>query len=320
MWDGVYGRSHLYTYVKALDGKWYKTVEATVTEVGLVFLWNHQTEASKVSEEAVLTDVTGLHLGAGPFLLFYSKTNPPPPDSEYILDSRSSSQEQAEPELQPTKSADASGEQSTSQNETIVTQVPRRTFSILQEEFLQWDFRVRKSVQAINEAFRKELEDAGLVDATGRILSDKEGEERYIWEDTLSRMNLEEEEKNIQYDDDAQALMDEDGEVEQDEVLVPSSAARPFRLKPTTAESFLRAQNQQGEDEWSGSQSKWGTTEPPLNWTDNGDTGRGWDDATEEAADAAGWGTASYQTKPIEVEVTQTRTVEETDEQDSKKA
>jgi hypothetical protein len=33
MWDGVYGRTHVYSYVKAKDGNWYKIVDSSVTEV-----------------------------------------------------------------------------------------------------------------------------------------------------------------------------------------------------------------------------------------------------------------------------------------------
>ncbi|KAI0672474.1 hypothetical protein C8Q78DRAFT_1077991 [Trametes maxima] len=55
--DGFFGRSHLYSYVKH-KGKWWKTVDYVVTEV---------------SEDTVLNDPTGLHLGAGPYLLIYSR-------------------------------------------------------------------------------------------------------------------------------------------------------------------------------------------------------------------------------------------------------
>ncbi|RDX44562.1 hypothetical protein OH76DRAFT_1466134 [Lentinus brumalis] len=58
--DGLYGRSHLYSYVKQ-KGKWWKTVDYAVTEV---------------SEETVLTDSTGLHLAAGPYFLIYSRALP----------------------------------------------------------------------------------------------------------------------------------------------------------------------------------------------------------------------------------------------------
>ncbi|OCH87159.1 hypothetical protein OBBRIDRAFT_827877 [Obba rivulosa] len=55
--DGLYGRSHLYSYVKQKD-KWWKTVDYLVTEV---------------SEDTVLNDPVGLHLGAGPYFLIYSR-------------------------------------------------------------------------------------------------------------------------------------------------------------------------------------------------------------------------------------------------------
>ncbi|CDO71510.1 hypothetical protein BN946_scf184910.g9 [Trametes cinnabarina] len=58
--DGLYGRSHLYSYVKS-KGKWWKTVDYVVTEV---------------PEETVLSDPTGLHLGAGPYFLLYSRAMP----------------------------------------------------------------------------------------------------------------------------------------------------------------------------------------------------------------------------------------------------
>jgi len=58
--DGLYGRSHLYSYVND-NGTWWKTVDWDVTEV---------------SEETVLTDPAGLHLGAGPYMLIYSRAVP----------------------------------------------------------------------------------------------------------------------------------------------------------------------------------------------------------------------------------------------------
>ncbi|KAI0329993.1 hypothetical protein GY45DRAFT_1412263 [Cubamyces sp. BRFM 1775] len=55
--DGLFGRSHLYSYVK-YKGKWWKTVDYTVSEV---------------NEDVVLNDPTGLHLAAGPYFLLYSR-------------------------------------------------------------------------------------------------------------------------------------------------------------------------------------------------------------------------------------------------------
>ncbi|KAI0634033.1 hypothetical protein C8Q77DRAFT_1109415 [Trametes polyzona] len=58
--DGLFGRSHLYSYVN-YRGKWWKTVDYVVTEV---------------PEETVLNDATGLHLGTGPYFLLYSRALP----------------------------------------------------------------------------------------------------------------------------------------------------------------------------------------------------------------------------------------------------
>ncbi|KAF7440180.1 hypothetical protein PC9H_000524 [Pleurotus ostreatus] len=57
---GIPGRKHTYLYVHH-DGEWWKMVD---------------TEVTKVADDAVLTDTTGLHLGAGPYLLFYSRSLP----------------------------------------------------------------------------------------------------------------------------------------------------------------------------------------------------------------------------------------------------
>ncbi|KAL5514775.1 hypothetical protein ACEPAG_2091 [Sanghuangporus baumii] len=55
--DGLYGRSHLHSFILH-NGRWWKCQDATIVEV---------------SEEVVLTDTTGLHLGAGPYMLIYSR-------------------------------------------------------------------------------------------------------------------------------------------------------------------------------------------------------------------------------------------------------
>ncbi|QRV98642.1 ubiquitin carboxyl-terminal hydrolase [Ceratobasidium sp. AG-Ba] len=54
--DGLLGRSHLFSYVKKAD-KWWKVVDANVTEV---------------TEEVVLGDSVGVHLGAGVLGLVYA--------------------------------------------------------------------------------------------------------------------------------------------------------------------------------------------------------------------------------------------------------
>jgi len=58
MHTGLPGRKQIYSYVQDVKGSWWKTVGTDVTEV---------------PEETVLTDPTGVHLGAGPYLLFYSR-------------------------------------------------------------------------------------------------------------------------------------------------------------------------------------------------------------------------------------------------------
>ncbi|KAF7350731.1 Glycoside hydrolase family 79 protein [Mycena sanguinolenta] len=54
---GLPGRKQIYSYVQD-KGTWWKTVDYTVTEV---------------SEDLVLSDPSGLHLGAGPYMLMYSR-------------------------------------------------------------------------------------------------------------------------------------------------------------------------------------------------------------------------------------------------------
>ncbi|KAJ7510628.1 hypothetical protein B0H11DRAFT_2215383 [Mycena galericulata] len=53
---GLPGRKHIYSYVYD-KGSWWKTVDYTVTEV---------------TEDLVMSDPAGLHLGAGPYMLMYS--------------------------------------------------------------------------------------------------------------------------------------------------------------------------------------------------------------------------------------------------------
>ncbi|PPQ99320.1 hypothetical protein CVT24_009188 [Panaeolus cyanescens] len=55
---GLPGRKQIYSYVQDIEGTWWKTTDHEVTEV---------------PEETVLNDPTGLHLGAGPYLLLYSR-------------------------------------------------------------------------------------------------------------------------------------------------------------------------------------------------------------------------------------------------------
>jgi len=61
------GRKHVYSYIHH-DDTWWKIVDHTVTKVTL---------------ETVLNDKDGMHLGAGPFLLIYSRSLPKPLISEW---------------------------------------------------------------------------------------------------------------------------------------------------------------------------------------------------------------------------------------------
>ncbi|THV02197.1 hypothetical protein K435DRAFT_775698 [Dendrothele bispora CBS 962.96] len=56
---GLSGRKHLYSYVQDAQGRWWKTVDFTV---------------SQVPEDEVLGDTKGVALGAGPYMLFYSRS------------------------------------------------------------------------------------------------------------------------------------------------------------------------------------------------------------------------------------------------------
>ncbi|KAG1752094.1 hypothetical protein EDB19DRAFT_1903493 [Suillus lakei] len=58
--DGLYGRKHLYSYVQE-KAAWWRIEDTSINQV---------------SEENVLEDSVGLHLGAGPYLLLYSKALP----------------------------------------------------------------------------------------------------------------------------------------------------------------------------------------------------------------------------------------------------
>ena len=78
MHDGLYGRPHLYSYVND-NGTWWKTVDWDVTEASCRPLSPKAPPLfvlSQVPEETVLTDPTGFHLGAGPYMLSYSRAIP----------------------------------------------------------------------------------------------------------------------------------------------------------------------------------------------------------------------------------------------------
>jgi len=65
--DGLFGRKQVYSYVYD-KGSWWKTADNEVTQV---------------SEETVFTDPTGMHLGAGPYMLIYSRALTPEEQGQY---------------------------------------------------------------------------------------------------------------------------------------------------------------------------------------------------------------------------------------------
>jgi hypothetical protein len=75
MHTGLPGRKQIYSYVQDNYGVWWKTLDYTVTEVCLCCYPHHCLGADyiQVPEETVLTDPTGLHLSAGPYMLIYSR-------------------------------------------------------------------------------------------------------------------------------------------------------------------------------------------------------------------------------------------------------
>jgi len=58
--DGLLGRKQIYSYVQD-KGTWWKSIDTAVTEV---------------PEDIVLADPAGIHLGAGPYMLIYSRAFP----------------------------------------------------------------------------------------------------------------------------------------------------------------------------------------------------------------------------------------------------
>lgn len=72
------GRKQIHSYVQDVDGIWWKTVDFTVTEVINPLENNNSVSLTnrKISEEIVLTDPSGLHMRAGPYLLLYSRFLP----------------------------------------------------------------------------------------------------------------------------------------------------------------------------------------------------------------------------------------------------
>ncbi|KIM34465.1 hypothetical protein M408DRAFT_325862 [Serendipita vermifera MAFF 305830] len=267
MWDGVFGRTHHYSYVKAQNGKWYKSVESTVTEV---------------EESAVLSDPTGLHMGAGPFMLLYSKDVPETVDT---IQDEPKSETQDTPE-EPKMEDDQ-------EKPPLVD--TRRTYSSVAEEYVQWHPHVRNAVRGWNAQFRTQLEDAGVIDLDGKIRQESSSEQDalFIPEDPLARMHFEETEDAMDYDSDARDIE----EVVMDTTASLASWGIPTDT-PVSQEANISGWGPQGKD--SGS---WDNVTKEEGWNPI-DEDPGWDAVTKE-----GW-KPSGENKPIEVQVT--RDVEST--------
>jgi hypothetical protein len=74
--DGLLGRKQIYSYVQD-KGTWWKCVDTAVTEV-VSYIFQHLLSkfTLQVSEDIVLADSSGIHLGAGPYMLMYSRALP----------------------------------------------------------------------------------------------------------------------------------------------------------------------------------------------------------------------------------------------------
>lgn len=244
MRDGVYGRTHTYSYVKSSNGKWYKSVESTVTEVRDLPLSYRNSLLSdiQVDENAVISDSTGLHMGAGPFMLLYSQE--PVPSLIDVQDEPKSGEDDAqEAKLEE-------GTEETHQRPSI-----QHTYTSVAEEYAQWHPSIRQAVRNWNAQFRTTLEDASVVDADGKIRQDSPGEggERVLPEDPLARMYFEEQEDSMDYDSDARDI---------EEVVMDTTESM-------TAWGLSNESNvSQGAD----------TTD----WGPKGENSSTWDDATKE--------------------------------------
>jgi hypothetical protein len=274
----------------------------------------------QVTEEAVLNDTAGLHLGGGPFMLFYSRVSHSRTEmaaEASLLDSQSPTQE-----LHGLPEQVSQATQQPQDPRPPSPQESQRDYETRKEEFSKWHPFIRMEVRKLNAQFRAALEEAGVVDPEGRILqtsatenekvSRAEGdngntsmpEEKYMWEDTLARWEDEEFEETIQYDSDPQEVLHQgdegenerlggDEDEDNDKILGgpwntrPSAIIQPYQNSATVQNT-------------------------PLDWRFRSDGPKTWEDA--ETAAETGWGPGVMGT-PIEVEVTQTVETEEKGEE-----
>ena len=88
MHDGQKGREHVYSYINHEDA-WWKVVGCTVAKARPDFRWIStqikpmNQSHPQVALETVLSDENGVDVGAGPFLLIYSRSLSEPLKSEW---------------------------------------------------------------------------------------------------------------------------------------------------------------------------------------------------------------------------------------------
>ncbi|CAG8472542.1 3666_t:CDS:2, partial [Acaulospora colombiana] len=258
MWDGVYGRTHVYSYVKAKDGNWYKIVDSSATQV---------------TEETVLNDSSGLHLTAGPFMLFYSS-------------------------LENSTSFDTISQEAA--QEGLTRPLSKETRSLLQKQFSEWSKEVREIVRRANSEFRTQLGNEQLVDEDGRLVkrsedSGSDSPTKTLWPDPLHFLHIIDEEKEMVYDSDPEEMNMEDITGSQ------SHEAASSRRNSSKGLWDLTTNNETVKDD----------TGP--GWVPQGDPNMTWEEAlTKESPKQTnwdGWGSQNA-TGGNKIEVQVTRTVE----------
>ncbi|CCA77901.1 hypothetical protein PIIN_00545 [Serendipita indica DSM 11827] len=264
MSDGVYGRDHVYSYVKGAHDQWYKVMEESV---------------AKVDEATVLGDATGLHMGAGPFMLIYCKAAP--------LSSLEDDQQAAVDHAENPNEKDHGDSRAANESKLL-------------EELSQWHPAVRRDILRFNNDFRNNLETSGIVDSDGNIIFKTDTpstaeqknmtcEEEAIlmtslWEDPLSK--LDNGESVADYDDDAREVVMEDtaSSVEAVDIEMEEQAAR---------HGWGTSQKRSTADEW----PEWGPSDEAR---------QKWEDALQDGRKSKYWVTEQPSSGPIEVQVTQT--------------
>jgi hypothetical protein len=226
----------------------------------------------------VLNDSSGLHLTAGPFMLFYSSLENSAP---FGTISRECAQE------------------------GLARPLSQETYSLLQKQFSEWSTEVREIVRRANSRFRTRLEDERIVDDQGRLR--KQGEEsvpdspmKGLWVDPLELLHTAESEKDMVYDSDPEEMKLED---------IPgmqSYEASASRSNTTKGIWDIPASSEAIKDDKA----------PSSGWVPQGDPEMTWEEAdakgdTERSirhtnSNWDGWGAPPKDNGRIEVQVTRT--------------